>query len=74
MVEEEWRKIEGTLNHYVSNFGEVKNDKSKVIVYGKSYQKYSKDRVICEEWLKNRRYEIENLLQITKDKIYKESV
>ena len=44
--------------------------KSKVIVYGKSYQKRSKDRVICEEWLKNRRYEIENLLQITKDKIY----
>jgi len=38
--------------------------------YGKSYQKRSKDREICEEWLKNRRYEIENELEITKDKIY----
>ena len=38
--------------------------------YGKSYQKRSKNREICEEWLKNRRYEIDNELEITKDKIY----
>ena len=38
--------------------------------YGKSYQKRSKDKEICEEWLKNRRYEIENGLEITKDKKY----
>lgn len=44
--------------------------KSKVIIYGKNYQKNSKDREICEEWLKNRRYEIENELEITKDKKY----
>lgn len=44
--------------------------KSKLIVYGKSHQKNSKDREICEEWLKNRRYEIENRLEITKDKKY----
>ena len=44
--------------------------KSKVKVYGKIHQKNSKDREICEEWLKNRRYEIENELEITKDKKY----
>ena len=38
--------------------------------YGKSYQKRSKDKEICEEWLKNRRYEIKNGLEITKDKKY----
>ena len=36
--------------------------------YGNLYQKYNKDREICEKWLKNRRYEIENVLEITKDK------
>lgn len=170
MEEEEWRKIDGTLNHYVSNLGNVKNFETKNILkqqntrgycyvsfrtpvsdrklvrkqvhrlvglafipnpenlpqihhidnnpsnnnvsnlrwvsniencqsknrtcdigyiciyrhpnietiyyqagfknYGKSYQKRSKDKEICEEWLKNRRYEIENELEITKDKIY----
>ena len=43
---------------------------AKVKVYGKRHQKNSKDREICEEWLKNRRYEIENELEITKDKKY----
>ena len=169
-MEEEWRKIDGTLNHYVSNLGNVKNFETKNILkqqnmrdycyvsfrtpdsgrklvrkavhrlvglafipnpenlpqihhidnnpsnnngnnlmwvsnientqsknrtcnigyiciykhpnieniyyqagfknYGKSYQKRSKNKEICEEWLKNRRYEIENELEITKDKIY----
>ena len=167
-MEEEWRKIEGTLNHYVSNLGNVKNFGTKNILkqqntrgycyvsfripnsgrklsrkpvhrlvglafipnpenlpqihhidnnpsnnnvnnlmwvsniennqsknknnhigfissyikndteyyvagfrnYGIRHQKYSKDREICEEWLKNRRYEIENELEITKDKKY----
>lgn len=170
MEEEEWRKIDGTLNHYVSNLGNVKNFETKNILkqqntrgycyvsfripnsgrklvrkqvhrlvgqafipntenlpqihhidnnpsnnnvnnlmwvsnientqsknkscnigyiciyrhpnietiyyqagfknYGKSYQKRSKEKEICEEWLKNRRYEIDNELEITKDKIY----
>ena len=169
MEEEEWRKIDGTLNHYVSNLGNVKNFGTKNILkqqkdkgnycyvsfripnsgkklsrkqvhrlvglafipnpenlpqihhidnnpsnnnvnnllwvsniencqsknrtcnvgfissyikndteyyvagfrnYGIRHQKYSKDKEICEEWLKNRRYEIENELEITKDKIY----
>ena len=167
-MEEEWRKIDGTLNHYVSNLGNVKNFGTKNILkpqflrgycyvsfripnsgkklsrkqvhrlvglafipnpenlpqihhidnnpsnnnvsnlrwvtnientqsknrtcnvgfissyikndteyyvagfrnYGIRHQKYSKDKEICEEWLKNRRYEIENELEITKDKIY----
>lgn len=43
---------------------------AKIVIYGKPYRKYSKDREICEEWLKNRRYEIENGLEITKDKKY----
>jgi len=30
MEEEEWRKIEGTLNHYVSNLGNVKNFETKI--------------------------------------------
>lgn len=169
MEEEEWRKIDGTLNHYVSNLGNVKNFGTKNILkqqkdkdnycyvsfripnsgrklsrkqvhrlvgiafipnpenlpqihhidnnpsnnnvnnlmwvsnientqsknrscdigyvciyrhpnietiyyqagfknYGKSYQKRSKYKEICEEWLKNRRYEIKNGLEITKDK------
>ena len=38
--------------------------------YGKKYQKRSKDQNICEEWLKNRRYEIQNNLEITKDNKY----
>ena len=61
------------MTSYISKNGNTYY-KSKVIVYGKSHQKNSKNKEICEEWLKNRRYEIENLLQITKDKIYKESV
>tara|TARA_Y100001980_G_scaffold43268_1_gene21539 strand:- start:692 stop:1201 length:510 start_codon:yes stop_codon:yes gene_type:complete len=168
-MEEEWRKIEGTLNHYVSNLGNVKNFGTKNILkqqkdkdnycyvsfripdtgrklcrkqvhrlvgqafipnpenlpqihhidnnpsnnnvsnlrwvsnientqsknrtcnigfissyfkndkeyyvagfrnYGNLYQKYSKDREICEEWLKNRRYEIKNGLEITKNVVY----
>ena len=36
----------------------------------KVIKKRSKDRMICKEWLKNRRYEIKNGLEITKDKLY----
>ena len=32
MEEEEWRKIDGTLNHYVSNLGNVKNFGTKNIL------------------------------------------
>ena len=168
MEQEEWRKIDGTLNHYVSNLGNVKNFGTKNILkqqflrgycyvsfrmpnsgrklvrkpvhrlvglafipnpenlpqihhidnnpsnnnvnnlmwvsnientqsknrtcnvgfissyikndteyyfagftnYEIRHRKYSKDKEICEEWLKNRRYEIENELEITKDKKY----
>ncbi len=28
-MEEEWRKIEGTLNHYISNMGNVNNFSTK---------------------------------------------
>lgn len=58
----------GCVSSYIKNGNTYY--KSKLIVYGKSHQKYSKDKEICEEWLKNRRYEIENELEITKDKIY----
>ncbi len=159
-MEEEWRKIEGTLNHYISNMGNVKNFATNNVLkqqnrqgycyvslrlhgrklvckqvhrlvgqefipnfenlpqihhidnnpsnnnvsnlrwvtnienaqaknkninigyissyfkndieyyvagltnYGKRYQKYSKNREICEEWLIKRRYEINNSLEI----------
>ncbi len=57
---------------FISSY--IKNDTEYYFAgftnYGKSYQKRSKDKEICEEWLKNRRYEIENELEITKDKIY----
>ena len=56
--------IKNDIEYYVAGFRN----------YGILHQKYSKDREICEEWLKNRRYEIENELQIIKDKIYKDSV
>jgi len=32
-MEEEWRKIDGTLNHYVSNLGNVKNFGTKNILH-----------------------------------------
>ena len=32
MEKEEWRKIDGTLNHYVSNLGNVKNFETKNIL------------------------------------------
>ena len=44
--------------------------KAKVTVYGKQHTFDRADRNKCEEWLKNRRYEIENELEITKDKKY----
>ena len=58
----------GCVSSYIKN--DIKYYKSKLIVYGKRHQKNSKNKEICEEWLKNRRYEIENELEITKDKIY----
>ena len=57
---------------FISSY--IKNDTEYYVAgyrnYGIRHQKYSKDREICEEWLKNRRYEIENELEITKDKKY----
>ena len=57
---------------FISSY--IKNDRKYYVAgfrnYGNLYQKNSKDREICEEWLKNRRYEIENELEITKDKKY----
>jgi hypothetical protein len=57
---------------FISSY--IKNDTEYYVAgfrnYGIRHQKYSKDKEICEEWLKNRRYEIENELEITKDKIY----
>lgn len=58
----------GCVSSYIKNGNTYY--KSKLIVYGKSHQKNSKNKEICEEWLKNRRYEIENELEITKDKKY----
>ena len=57
---------------FISSY--IKNDRKYYVAgfrnYGNLYQKYSKDREICEEWLKNRRYEIDNELEIIKDKKY----
>jgi hypothetical protein len=57
---------------FISSY--IKNDTEYYFAgftnYGIRHRKYSKDKEICEEWLKNRRYEIENELEITKDKIY----
>ena len=57
---------------FISSY--IKNDTEYYVAgftnYGIRHQKYSKDKEICEEWLKNRRYEIENGLEITKDKKY----
>ena len=51
---------------FISSY--FKNDKEYFVAgfrnYGNLHQKYSKDREICKEWLKNRRYEIENGLEI----------
>lgn len=58
----------GCVSSYIIN--ENRYYKSKLIVYGIIHQKNSKYKEICEEWLKNRRYEIKNGLEITKDKKY----
>ena len=62
-----------SINKNINIGGTYKGNRtyfSQIDYYGKRYCHWNKDKEICEEWLKNRRYEIENELEITKDKIY----
>lgn len=71
-IENNQSKNKNTHIGFISSY--IKNDTEYYVAgfrnYGIRHQKYSKDREICEEWLKNRNYEIENGLDITKDNKY----